>query len=154
MTELERKRKKLMKQIEKLHEQKAEGLGVEPELSQVYDELMRIESLITMGLKRESDIHKTTLLIGKLDEHCGDCPLIEWCTEPYEEPELCRIDSLKNVEVSRYIELARHITEAEVAEKISQYDECGGVCWTDVRLGAICDIVLEKIYNREKPKRR
>lgn len=152
MTELERKRKKLMKQIEKLHERKAEGLGAEPELSQAYDELMRIESLITMGLKRESDIHKTTLLIGKLDERCEDCPLVNWCANLYEGPQLCRIDSLKDVETSRYIEMAGHITEAEVEEKISQYDECGSVCWMDVRLGAICDIVLEKIYNREKQK--
>lgn len=56
MTGVERKRRHLLKQIEKLHERKAEGLEAEPELSQAYDELMRVEVMIKMGVSQEGEL--------------------------------------------------------------------------------------------------
>lgn len=83
--------------------------------------------------------------IGELQEHCGECPLIDYCTEPYSTPQLCTIESLNDVSTDTYQELAEKITATEMQEKLRQYEKCG-VGWTDDSMGAICDIVLEKLY--------
>ena len=41
--------------------------------------------------------------VGELQEHCGNCPLIDYCTEPYESPQLCAIEELANITVETYI---------------------------------------------------
>ena len=49
------------------------------------------------------------MLIGELQEHCGSCPLIDYCTEPYESPQLCAIEELENVDTDTYKQIARSI---------------------------------------------
>lgn len=83
--------------------------------------------------------------IGELQEHCGECPLIDYCTDPYDTPQLCKIDLLREANTEIYRELAEKVTDAEMQEKLHQYEKYG-VEWTDKNKGAICDIVLEKIY--------
>ena len=85
--------------------------------------------------------------IGELDMHCGDCGIIDYCTEPYEAPALCRVSSLADVSEEKYIQLAEEITAAEIEEKQRQYEE-NSVGWTDEEKGAICDIVLEKLFSQ------
>lgn len=87
--------------------------------------------------------------IGELQDHCGNCKLIDYCTEPYETPHLCAYENLENVEEETYREIAEGITEDEIADKLKRYDENGGCPWTDEHNGAICDIVLEKLYRNE-----
>ena len=84
--------------------------------------------------------------LGELDMHCGNCGVIDYCTEPFETPVLCRISVLADVSEEKYIQLAEEITSAEVEEKQRQYEE-NGVGWTDEDKGAICDIVLEKLFS-------
>lgn len=83
--------------------------------------------------------------IGELQEHCGECPLIGYCTDPYETPQLCAIDCLSNISTDTYRELAENVTATEIQEKLYQYEQCG-VGWTDERIGAICDIIIEKLH--------
>lgn len=85
--------------------------------------------------------------IGELDMHCGDCGVIDYCTEPYETPALCRVNSLADIAEEKYIQLAENITSAEIEEKQRQYQK-NGVGWPDEDKGAICDIVLEKLFTQ------
>ena len=85
--------------------------------------------------------------IGELDMHCGDCGVIDYCTEPYETPALCCVSSLADVSEEKYIQLAEEITLDQINEKQRQYVE-NGVGWTDEDKGAICDIVLEKLFSQ------
>lgn len=87
--------------------------------------------------------------IGELQDHCGNCKLIGYCTEPYETLHLCAYEELEDVEVETYLEIAKSITEEEIADKLRQYEENDVRPWTDNHNGAICDIVLEKLYRNE-----
>ncbi len=84
--------------------------------------------------------------IGELNEHCGNCKLIDFCTEPYETPQLCAYEELADVEQEEYKRIAESITEEEIEDKLSQYEENNVSPWDDERNGAICDIVIEKLY--------
>ncbi len=46
--------------------------------------------------------------IGKLEQHCGDCGVIEYCGESYYYT-LCTDDRFKDVDEERYKELAEKI---------------------------------------------
>lgn len=85
--------------------------------------------------------------IGDLDEHCGNCKLIDFCTEPYETSQLCAYEELSDVEQEEYKRIAESITEEEIGDKLRQYEENNVSPWADERNGAICDIVLEKLYS-------
>lgn len=41
--------------------------------------------------------------IGELDMHCGNCPLIDMCTEPYEFA-VCESRILRNITTEQYKE--------------------------------------------------
>lgn len=84
--------------------------------------------------------------IGELEEHCENCPLIDYCTEPYEKPELCTIEELSDVDTGTYKEYAEALTEDDIKRKIGEYEENGFYDWSDERTGAICDLVLERIF--------
>lgn len=87
--------------------------------------------------------------IGELDMQCGKCGVIDYCTEPYETPALCCISTLADVSEEKYIQLAEEITSAEIEEKQRQYEE-NRVGWTDEDKGAICDIILEKLFSQNR----
>ncbi len=84
--------------------------------------------------------------IGELNEHCGNCKLIDFCTEPYKTPQLCVYEELADVEQEEYKRIAESITEEEIENKLRQYEENNVSPWDDERNGAICDIALEKLY--------
>lgn len=86
--------------------------------------------------------------IGDLDMHCGNCGVIAYCIEPFETPALCRVSALADILEEKYIQLAEEITSTEIKEKQRQYEE-NGVGWTDEDKGAICDIVLEKLFSQK-----
>lgn len=83
--------------------------------------------------------------IGELKEHCGNCSLIDLCTEPYCTPQLCACEELAYVDVDVYKQLAKSVTDEEIEDKLKQYEENNVSPWDDERNGAICDIVLEKM---------
>ena len=58
--------------------------------------------------------------IGELDQHCGECPLIDYCAEPFEELCLCTDSRLENVDTSTYKSIAKSIdgTNEEICESI------------------------------------
>lgn len=84
--------------------------------------------------------------IGELNKHCGNCKLIVFCTEPYETPQLCAYEELADVEDEEYKRIAESVTEADIKDKLRQYKENNISPWDDERSGAICDIVLKKLY--------
>jgi|GEM_PF-1738897 len=49
--------------------------------------------------------------IGELDQHCGECSLIELCGEPYSDIMLCANEVLANIEERDYIDTAEAIRE-------------------------------------------
>lgn len=83
--------------------------------------------------------------IGELKERCGNCSLIEFCTEPFCTPQLCAYEELEYVTEEEYLEVAENITEEEIQDKLKQYEENNISPWDDERNGAILDIVLEKM---------
>lgn len=83
--------------------------------------------------------------IGELQDHCGNCKLIDYCTEAYETPHLCAYKELEDVEEERYKKIAESITEEEINNKLRRYEENNISPWDDEKNGAICDIVLEKL---------
>ena len=83
--------------------------------------------------------------IGDLDERCGNCSLIDFCTEPFETPQLCCIDELAEMETSEYKSLVESITKEEISVKLQEYEENNISPWTDNRAGAMVDIVLERL---------
>lgn len=87
--------------------------------------------------------------IGELQDHCGNCRILSYCTEPFESPYLCAYEELKDVEEETYIQIAENITEEEIQDKLRQYEENNTSPWDDNINGAICDIVLEKLYRNE-----
>lgn len=86
--------------------------------------------------------------IGELQDHCGNCRLIDYCTEPYETPHLCAYEELEDVDEETYLQVAKEITDEEIKDKLIQYEENNIIPWTDSHKGAICDIVCEKLYRR------
>lgn len=86
--------------------------------------------------------------IGKLNEHCGECGIIDYCTEPYETPKLCIYEALSDVEESEYVRIAESITAEEIKDKLRKYEENNVSPWDDEHKGAICDIIIEKLFSK------
>lgn len=59
--------------------------------------------------------------IGELDQHCGNCKIIDYCAEPFDELCLCTDSRLNDVEEDKYIELA------EQSKKSTNMDICKDV---------------------------
>ena len=87
--------------------------------------------------------------IGELQDRCGSCKLIDYCTEPYETPHLCAYEELEDMDEETYKQIAGGVTEEEIEDKLNQYEENNVSPWTDNRNGAICDIVLATLYRRQ-----
>lgn len=51
--------------------------------------------------------------IGELNQCCGECSVIDYCAEPYEELCLCTDSRLAEIEEEKYIELAEESHESE-----------------------------------------
>lgn len=88
--------------------------------------------------------------IRELQDHCGNCKLISFCTEPFETPHLCAYEELEDVDEETYLQIAKNLTKEEIDDKLRQYGENNISPWTDNLNGAICDIVLEKLYRRSE----
>lgn len=86
--------------------------------------------------------------IGELNDHCGNCKIISYCTEPFETPHLCAYEELEDMDEEAYLQIAKSVTEEEIKDKLRQYEENNISPWTDNLRGAICDIVLEKLYRQ------
>jgi hypothetical protein len=44
--------------------------------------------------------------IREMDDHCGECKLIDWCGKPYEYPHLCYESRFKDADIETYIKYA------------------------------------------------
>lgn len=44
--------------------------------------------------------------INELNDHCGSCPLIGLCGEPYEEPHICADGRFYGIDTDTYKEIA------------------------------------------------
>ena len=87
--------------------------------------------------------------IGELNEHCGNCHLLEYCTAPGDSPQLCAYEELADVEETAYRKIAESVTREEIMDKLRQYEENNVKPWDDEVNGAICDIVLERLYRNK-----
>lgn len=66
------------------------------------------------------------MLIGELDQHCGNCSIMEYCAEPFSDLCLCGKSDLEDVEESEYRKMAeeiqsrnkRHISNSTMADRI------------------------------------
>lgn len=66
------------------------------------------------------------MLIGELDQHCGNCSIMEYCAEPFSDLCLCGKSDLEDVEESDYKKMAEeiqsrnkgHISNSTMADRI------------------------------------
>lgn len=65
-----------------------------------------------------------------------------------DKPELCTIEELSDVDIGTYKEYAKALTEDDIKEKIKEYEENGFNGWSNNLAGAICDLVLERIFKK------
>lgn len=64
--------------------------------------------------------------IGQLDQHCGNCSIVEYCAEPFDALCLCEKEDLENIEESEYIKMAeeiqsrnrRYVSNKKMADRI------------------------------------
>ena len=64
--------------------------------------------------------------IGELDQHCGNCTIIDYCAEHFSELCICGSEELKEMEEEDYIKAAeeiqrknkRHISNNKMFERI------------------------------------
>lgn len=49
--------------------------------------------------------------IGQLDMHCGNCNVIDYCAEPFDELCLCTRADLQDIEEDEYIKMAEEIQQ-------------------------------------------
>lgn len=63
--------------------------------------------------------------IGELQDHCGNCKLIGYCTEPYETPHLCVYEGQDDVDESGISTGLLHtLLEYADYKKIGTVEEC------------------------------
>lgn len=71
--------------------------------------------------------------IGKLDQHCGNCTIIDYCAEPFSELCICGCKALEEMEEEDYIKAAqeiqsrnkRNISNNKIFERICKKVEKG-----------------------------
>lgn len=80
--------------------------------------------------------------IGEIEKQaCGDCPLIEWCGEPFDDLCLCTDKRLENIDVEEYIKLAE--SSDAVCEIDTEEDETYNDCrWKE----AVCEDVFAQMF--------
>jgi type II secretory pathway predicted ATPase ExeA len=78
--------------------------------------------------KEKEDVMK----IGELDQHCGDCTIIDLCGEPFSEVCLCGRDELKDSDESTYRCVAERIQSVN-KHHISNRKMCDRIC-RDIRI--------------------
>lgn len=69
--------------------------------------------------------------IGELEQHCGNCTLMEYCAEPFDSLCLCAREELVDVKVNTYKVVAQKIQSAN-RHKISNKRMCDRIC-RDIR---------------------
>lgn len=69
--------------------------------------------------------------IGNLDQHCGNCSVVEYCAEPFDSLCLCTREDLADVEESMYKFVAEKIQSAN-KRKVSNQKMCDRIC-RDIR---------------------
>lgn len=59
--------------------------------------------------------------IGQLDQHCGNCKIIDYCAEPFSDLCLCTIAELAEMQESEYKKIAekyRYLSNKKIADRI------------------------------------
>ena len=69
--------------------------------------------------------------IGELEQHCGNCTIMEYCAEPFDSLCLCAREELADVKVNTYKLVAKKIQSAN-RHKISNKRMCDRIC-RDIR---------------------
>ena len=69
--------------------------------------------------------------IGELEQHCGNCNVMEYCAEPFNSLCLCTRDELKEVDEEMYKFVAEKL-QATSRRRISNQKMCDRIC-RDIR---------------------
>lgn len=69
--------------------------------------------------------------LGELEQHCGNCSVVEYCAEPFDSLSLCTRKELKEVKESTYKCVAEKIQSVN-KRKISNRKMCDRIC-RDIR---------------------
>lgn len=91
--------------------------------------------------------------IGELEQHCGECDIMEFCTDPFETPCICCRRSLKDIEEEEYKRIAENLTEKEVKRKIKQLKKDKEIFYDKIWQGAVLELVKEKLQQSGKIKK-
>ena len=83
--------------------------------------------------------------IGELNQHCGDCPIIEFCGNPFGFC-VCSIDSFKDVETERYKEIANNAETVTYCECVGcDDDNCDGCPCDDESRDYFCEQIANEV---------
>ena len=110
-----------------------------------------------MKIKDEENI-----FVGKMDSHCGDCYLIEWCGEPFCEPYLCHDNRFETIRIAEYLTFAKASTvktkDVDTSEvkrddytTDNDYDEAIDGILSNAYKKLVADDVAKKI--KEQPRK-
>ena len=77
--------------------------------------------------------------ISEYDDHCGECPLINWCGAPFLLPHLCCDSRFKNRTAEEYISLAE---TSKVTTPEGEYED------EDEERDAFLEAVSDDVYER------
>ena len=69
--------------------------------------------------------------IGKLDQHCGNCKILQYCAEPFSELCVCARTALEDMQEEEYIRQAEEIRRKWKRNKrasISNTAICNRIC--------------------------
>lgn len=65
--------------------------------------------------------------IGELEQHCGNCKIIQYCAEPFDELCLCGVEALQEMEETDYIKTAEEI-QSRNKRRIGNKKMCKRIC--------------------------
>ena len=77
--------------------------------------------------------------IGELDQHCGNCKILQYCAEPFDELCVCTREALEDMEEEEYIRQAEEIRRRWTKIKrpnISNMAMCNRICREEERKNA------------------
>lgn len=64
--------------------------------------------------------------IGDLEQHCGNCKIIDFCADPFEDLCLCtdsRLAEIEEIEYKRFAEENRHLDNEKILEAFCKAGE-------------------------------
>ena len=88
-------------------------------------------SFLESNARNIKNCRRHRMKIGELDQHCGNCSIVDYCAEPFDSLCLCTREELADVDEDMYKFVAEKIQSTN-KRKISNQKMCDRIC-RDIR---------------------